>query len=57
MPARFAPSRVGAARRLERSRQLVRELTRYGYPVTQQHLDAVQAAERDYNTATTLLRS
>lgn len=58
MPTRFAPNRVAAAQRLERARQVVRENTRYGLPVTKPHLDAIQKAERDYDQATaTLTRS
>ena len=55
MPPRFVLNRVVAAQRLERARQIVREHTRYGYAVTQQHITAVHDAERDYELATTTL--
>jgi hypothetical protein len=43
--------RQAAAEALERARQIVRENARYGVPVTNQHYDAVRAAERDYDQA------
>lgn len=54
--ARFTSNRLDAALRLERARQIARENTRYGYPVTQQHVDAIHAAEHDYDQATALVR-
>lgn len=56
MNTRFALNRYDAAIRLERARQIIRENCRYRFPVTAQHLDAVQVAEREYNVATALLR-
>lgn len=55
MPARFAPSRLVAAVRLEHARQIVREHIRYGFPVTQQHVQAVHNAEHAYDLATATL--
>lgn len=48
--------RFAAARALERARQVVRETTRYGFPVTRQHFDAVRAAESWYDQTTAALR-
>ena len=44
--------RYEAAIRLERARLHIRENFRYGFPVTAVHLAEVQAAEREYASAT-----
>jgi len=55
MPTLFPADRYEAAIRLERARQVVRESTRYGLPVTRQHLAEVRAAEQIYEAATAAL--
>ena len=50
-----AIDRFAAAVALERARQVIREHTRYGFPVTRQHLAAVQAAESWYDRTTAFL--
>jgi hypothetical protein len=49
--------RQRAAKRLEVARQVIRENHRYGYPVTQQHYEAVRAADIAYNRSTAYARS
>lgn len=48
-------ARYEAARRWERERQIVRELARYGFPLTGRDTVAVRDAERAYNRASALL--
>jgi hypothetical protein len=55
MPTLFPIDRYEAAIRLERARQVVRESTRYNFPVTSRHLAEVRAAEEIYEAATAAL--
>lgn len=52
MLRRLLINRYLAAIRLERARQIVRELIRYGYPVTVEQVREVRDAERAYLAAT-----
>lgn len=57
MPLRLVTpaDRFEAARRWEQLRQIIRECTRYGFPVTERDMHVVQEAERHYDTLTALL--